>query len=366
MHYQALTCPDVQNEYNGLRQIKQYVFKRQRTSTTPNNTILNPTSSHAQQPTISSTGNISHEKASPPVEAPLTYSQGREQTSSSLVGTMPKVNTKTSQSSGGGIDKQPSIAANAEPRRFHLSRSSIRTPAGATPGSVQGSKGPPAIFIERRRVAQPDQRVSDTPNPRNFGPEPRITSKTHNKNGGGNAQMPSTQDQSRPPAPLRNVKLPSGMTVPWDADSATLAAQMQAYTMQEIGHNLSKASATETSTTSTPHIRARQVSGFRPKAPALRYHERHPEKAKAVDGNGGSNPDEIMTDAAEPDGDESGYVMDTYIRLPAEMFEFEEQKSVGLLVLDSQPDIDEFYNDESDSDSEIYDEEEDENGKSPQ
>jgi len=160
--------------------------------------------------------------------------------------------------------------------------------------------------------------------------------------------------------------MPSGRVVPWDTDSATLAAQMQAYTMQEIGHNLAKSSTPETLVTSTPVIRARQVSSFKPKAPALRYHERDLEKARAANATKGSNQDEVMADAADQDGDDSDYIMETYIRMPAEMFEYEEQKSVGLLVLDSQPDIDEFYNDDSDSDSEIYDEEEDENGESSQ
>ena len=207
-------------------------------------------------------------------------------------------------------------------------------------------------------------KATDTSTPRDTTPESQNASSSHHPNGDGKAQLPSTDDQLRPPAPLRNVRLPSGKVVPWDADSATLAAEMQAYTLQEIGHNLAK-STPETSTTSIPIIRARQVSSFKPRAPTLRYNERHPEQARDTEGNNGSNQDEIMTDAADLGGDDSGYILDTYIRMPAEMFEFEDQKNVGLLVLDSQPDIDEFYNNDSDSDSEIYDEEEDENGKYP-
>ena len=69
-----------------------------------------------------------------------------------------------------------------------------------------------------------------------------------------------------------------------------------------------------------------------------------------------------MIDAVNADGDETEYVTDTYIRMPAEMFVSDQQKNVGVLVLDSQPDIDEFFNDDSDKESEMYDEEEDENG----
>jgi hypothetical protein len=354
------SCADVQNEYNGLRQIKQYVFKRQRTSTTPNSSF------RAQQPAISFTGN-QPVRASEPAEAPAAYNQDSEQTPGSLEGTVSNSTTSISvgQSSEHGTNRQPSITAKAEPRRFHLSRGPIRSPVGVTEGHIRGAKGDPAVFIERRRVPELDSKVSDALIPPKLNPASQNVSSSQHSNGDGKAQLPSNENQPRPPAPLRNVRLPSGKVVPWDADSATLAAEMQAYTLREIGHNVANTSTPETSTMSTPIIRARQVSSFKPKAPALRYHERHPEQARDIEGKKESNQDEIMTDAAEPDGDEADYVMDTYIRMPAEMFEFEEQKSIGLLVLDSQPDIDEFYNDDSDSDSEIYDEEEDENGTFP-
>jgi hypothetical protein len=357
---------DVQNEYNGLRQIKQYVFKRQRTSA-PNNNILNPinpTSLRAQQPAISFTGTQPVARVSKPAEDSVSYNQGPKQAPGSLEGIVSNDSTgiSTGQSSANLL---ASITAKTEPRRFHLSRNSIHSPAGVTAGYIRGTKGTPTIFIERRRVTELDSKVSDISIPRKPTSAPENASNKQLTKGDSESQLPSINNKPRPPAPLRNVRLSSGKIVPWNADSATLAAEMQAYTLQEIGYNLGKISTPETSTTSAPIIRARQVSSFKPKAPALRYHERHPEQAKATGGKGESKRDETMTDAADPDWDDSGYVLDTYIRMPAEMFEFEDQNNVGLLILDSQPDIDEFYNDDSDSDSEIYDEEEDENGTCP-
>jgi hypothetical protein len=62
--------------------------------------------------------------------------------------------------------------------------------------------------------------------------------------------------------------------------------------------------------------------------------------------------------------DESDYVIDTYVRMPVELVEFEDQeRNIGLLVLDSQPDIDEFYREFSESEEEDDEEEEDENGR---
>jgi hypothetical protein len=109
-------------------------------------------------------------------------------------------------------------------------------------------------------------------------------------------------------------------------------------------------------------LKSRQISRFKPKSQPPRYYEPTPEQAAPTDEKPGSEQDESMADVVDVEGNESGYVLDTYIRMPAEMFELEHYRSVGLLVLDSQPDLDEFYNDDSDDESEMYDEEEDENG----
>jgi hypothetical protein len=91
----------------------------------------------------------------------------------------------------------------------------------------------------------------------------------------------------------------------------------------------------------------------------LRYAERHPE-AK-VD-NDGMDIDEEMTE--DEDIDDSDYIIDTYIRMPAEALETSDSPTnIGLLILESQPDIDEFYREDEESDEEEEDDEEDENGK---
>jgi hypothetical protein len=75
--------------------------------------------------------------------------------------------------------------------------------------------------------------------------------------------------------------------------------------------------------------------------------------------------DEPHIGDADEGMDDGDYIIDTYVRIPADALETEEQsKNFGLLVLDSQPDIDEFYREEEDSDEEDDDEEEDENGTS--
>jgi hypothetical protein len=134
---------------------------------------------------------------------------------------------------------------------------------------------------------------------------------------------------------------------------------MQAYTLQEIGLNLAESEATKPGI-KKPATTPRKPTKFKPKVPARRYAERHPDQV--VDTAAEMDIDEVYTDDyMDEDGD---YIIDTYIRIPAESLEsLEAQKNVGLLILDSQPDIDEFYRDDDASDEEEDGEDEDENAE---
>lgn len=58
------------------------------------------------------------------------------------------------------------------------------------------------------------------------------------------SNTPGSSGQPLTHFPARNVRLASGRVIPWNVDSETLAEEMQAYTMQEIGRNLAQASQT--------------------------------------------------------------------------------------------------------------------------
>lgn len=149
----------------------------------------------------------------------------------------------------------------------------------------------------------------------------------------------------------------------WDVNSDQLAAEMQAYTLQEIGRSLAESEATKPGVKialPTSDYKSKE-SRFKPKKPALRYQERHPEEAAQH----GAAMDIDESYLEEDMDDDSDYIIDTYIRMPADIFESSDnQKNFGLLVLDSQPDIDEFYREDDESEEEEDDEEEDENGLS--
>jgi hypothetical protein len=155
----------------------------------------------------------------------------------------------------------------------------------------------------------------------------------------------------------QNVRLPSGLIAPWSLDDQQLVDEMQRYTLQEIGHSIAEADTAKPGGSPAPHP-MKKPSKFKPKIPKLRYHERHPEQF-AKQGS-----DMEVEELVEDMDDNSDYIIDTYIRMPADAVEMNmhAEKNIGFLVLDGQSDIDEFYGAETESDDDEDYDEEDENG----
>lgn len=249
-------------------------------------------------------------------------------------------------------------------RRFHISRSPATTKPIASPSRKR--KNEPTVFTEQRKRPRtpkedesPGKNVSSSDNiVKTEAPE----LEPKQKRPGRSARTSTPVKTSAPapkasPAPLRNITLESGETLPWDVSSERLAAEMQAYTMQEIGRNMAQAEAERPKPKPAPTIRHSTPSKFKPKKPAQRYAERHPGEHTGMD------VDHEYIE--EEDVDESEYIIDTYIRYPAQSFESSgTPKSIGLLIIESQPDIDEFYREEDDSSEEEDEDDEDENGES--
>ncbi|EKD17611.1 hypothetical protein MBM_04472 [Drepanopeziza brunnea f. sp. 'multigermtubi' MB_m1] len=267
-----------------------------------------------------------------------------------------------------------------QPRRYHIYRDnkSSKSLAAAT---ARGRKPKAAVFVERRiqpksangtpGAAIPTQEAALTEQKDN-APVSDQSAIEENCHGVATRQIDQPVSQKRPgkkartstvpfqltatpkpsPAPLRNVVMPSGLTMPWDVTSDRLVAEMQAYTLQEIGKNLAEAEAARPKPVSRG---PRTPSKFKPKKPAKRYSERHPESIVDT----AMDVDEEYVDVDMDDDAE--YIIDTYVRVPAEAME--SGKSIGLLILESQPDIEDFYGGEDDSSEEEDDGDEDENAE---
>ncbi|KAM0124404.1 hypothetical protein ACHAO1_011046 [Botrytis cinerea] len=257
-------------------------------------------------------------------------------------------------------------------RRFHLSRSA--TPS-ISPGPSTGvRKRNATVFIERRvRQKTQEEKWTSVANAaiksQNVATQKQDQEEKPQKKPGRGSRVQvalpkdakdSKDEKVENEIPTPQSKPPSALVNPWGLDTDDLAAQMQAYTLQEIGRSIaeSKAAEPKPSVPVESSYRKSTSTRFKPKVPALRYKERHPEENTM-------EVDEEQMSGVETDGDvdtDSEYIIETYIRVPAEDIDNEDNKiNFGILVLDAQSDIDEFYQD-WDTDEEVEDEaEEDEN-----
>ncbi|KAG4025253.1 hypothetical protein MFRU_062g00060 [Monilinia fructicola] len=251
-------------------------------------------------------------------------------------------------------------------RRFHLSRNATSA-VPSSPGSGLGKRNA-TVFIERRvRQKTQEEKWTSVANialeAENVATQkPDHEERPQKKPGRGSRVqvVPKKDVRGANETTAPQSKPPSALVNPWGLDTDDLAAQMQAYTLQEIGRSITESKVAESTPPASvqPAIRKLQTSRFKPKKPALRYKERHPEENTM-------EVDEGHMSGVETDEDmdsDSEYIYETYIRVPAEDIDNEDDKiDFGILVLDAESDIDEFYQ-EWDNDEEVEDEaEEDEN-----
>lgn len=244
-----------------------------------------------------------------------------------------------------------------QPRRFHIARTT--EVQGTNPvGQVKRSKDGPIVFMERR--------VNSRKTVVTKGAEPIVetvlvtesSSGVPRKRPGKHARTqvpPSSSPATSLPSTNRKPEIPQGLRNRWNVTPEQLAKEMEAYTLQTIGHKLAEQEAQRPASKDTRS--GQGLNKFRPKVPAQRYAERHPEQA--VGENADTNMEYEMT---QDHSDSEDFITETYIRVPLGGFE-ESYNNVGLLILDSQPDRKEFYGDSEDSEEDEDYEEEDENGK---
>jgi hypothetical protein len=198
----------------------------------------------------------------------------------------------------------------AAERRFHLD-----------PVSRARSKH---VFIERHAAAQSDVTANGQPAP-SAEPAPQETPRPRKRPGASSALKNSSVLPAQPAAQ------------PTEQD----VRQLEAFSHQ-VEHEESRPDA------------ALSPSKHKPKAPALRFAERHPEKAAALDSS---------SDAMDVDSDD--YVIDTYIReaiLPDADGKLPTPTgTVGFLVIGAEDE--DWWNGEDESDREFDTDDDDENAE---
>lgn len=391
--YLTFTCTGV-HELNGKRQRRatEFVFTRQPADATlASHNDLAPAQPRAEGPRrikpLPRSGGQASLGAAPETGKEVIGVSDKQEGE----GATKDVNKLTSQLDL-DLDDDTEITALefAQHRRFHISRTS--SPRGLQSQVIGGKvqKRAPTVFVERRPQTpmsiQEKQPVQSGPRPPTVAAatteearvsrpqkKPGIASRISTKT---NLQATSAQLAPPSPAQSKNVRLPSGLVMPWDVTSEQLARELQAYTLEEIGHNMEKSQLNDGDPqpppefSESPRIRKPVSTKFKPKVPALRYHERHPEEAAAA-AREAAEREAAAKEATEKEAaametdqaeDDAEFVFDTYVRMPAEEVEMDESQELGYIVLESNTDIDEFYESPSDhSENEDYDEE-DENG----
>lgn len=283
-------------------------------------------------------------------------------------------------------DGTPSNEPTKEPtlRRFHLSKSIVSQTS--TSGPVSKKRASTAVFVERsaKRKSLHDNQALEQPKTTNIQNAP--TSVQHKPSTGYTYQEPPPADPNdtgvkrsykRPGTrriqhltdsskPAAHPALPASLVnrnVNVDMDQ--LAQEMDAYTLSAITSHLSKLDEEKSKA-------AEKKAKFKPKVPALRYAQRHPETAAAptptTQATAASTPsqptmdDDIDIDMMETSDDE--YIIEEYYRVPASRLNEDEVSAtqVGLLVFDSEPDkIEFFFGAEEDDEYEFPEDEDDEN-----
>lgn len=276
------------------------------------------------------------------------------------------------------LPQQPAPPVSTRPapehiRRFHLSRSdSPQLSAG-----ISKKRTAPAVFVERDAKKQreslravleqhhvaPSERPKAQVNAQAARPaapkdeEPRPVQPESSA-----AKTSPKLSASRPAAP---VSMPDRK----NKDLDEMARLMDSWTLDLIAQDREKM---EQKTSTAKYNPA--TSKFKPRAPKLRYFERHPESVAAKERESAAQQPAAATPPATDgnvvdmtdDNNDDDYVLETYERVPAERLldQAVPAHRVGLLVFDSEPDMAQFfYGNESDSEDGFAEDDDDSNGE---
>ncbi|KAF4454583.1 hypothetical protein F53441_2926 [Fusarium austroafricanum] len=255
-----------------------------------------------------------------------------------------------------------------EPRRFHISRKMMMASGAAQPSSAGLSKRArygPAVFVERSR-AKASQRASqvlksiqasvvvpstqpcrDAAMSVDSSSELRLSEEPLQQE--RRLKKPAARSRQNSPLPGPNTRspLPASAMNPHNQDMSKIAADMNDWVMKEIGANLQEMEQEK-----------QKAARFKPKAPAKRYQERHPELAASTPE---SNDVSMATGKSDAE-DNDDWIIEEYVRIPAHAMTVNVAPTdVGVLVLDGKEESNLFFGPERDEDEDFDEDDEDEN-----
>ncbi|KAG6011534.1 hypothetical protein E4U43_008248 [Claviceps pusilla] len=262
-----------------------------------------------------------------------------------------------------------------EPRRFHVSRATLPKRANQTQDSgavLKRTRCSPAVFIEwtRKKVAPKPRRnvAADHQAPEQVGTRATTPDVTTEETMAGRRQLKRPGVACKAPLaetgqksqPINRTPLPDSFTSRHDEDMDKIARDMNQWVLNELGANLQ----------SMDHMdQDKRPLRFKPKSPAKRYHERHPELAVQTPAKpqvdvAGDELSDAEDDDDDDDDDDDEWIIEEYVRIPAHSVAMDVLPTdVGILVLDEEEENMLFFGSALDEDDELGEDDEDENAE---
>lgn len=264
-----------------------------------------------------------------------------------------------------------------EPRRFHMSRKDMMLATSTYPSSLnygvsKKRTAAPALFVERKLRRLPSKRFETTATDSTSDvPVQTISSQFQMAadSAPSNEQMEVDNTETRKykkpgirrlarmqknNSSMIKAKIPDSLLNPRGVTPDKMAEDMDRFIMENVSLTLQQQEEDK-----KRQEAAKSKPRFKPK-PIKRRHERHPEEFQQEPPKQEAEDADVGMADSDSDGD---YVIETYIRVPANVAENVAPHHVGLLVFDNDPDIDLFYGDGFDSDDEYAEDDEDENAE---
>ncbi|PHH82459.1 hypothetical protein CDD82_5957 [Ophiocordyceps australis] len=199
-----------------------------------------------------------------------------------------------------------------EPRRFHVARSALQHEPNSSGATA-------TVFVERViKKKRCPRHVPETPPPQaEAGRADGPANHAALEHPCGAEKHPKPVDEAHrvPRAPSSDIFVHAK-----HHDMEIIAAEMDKWVLHEIGANLHSMEQRKQAQHFKPSSR------FKPKPPAQRYFERHSQPAPVSE----PRPEQI-----QDQGDASDWVMDEYVRVPADTVAWDTSRSdFGVLVLE--------------------------------
>ncbi|KAJ9639529.1 hypothetical protein H2199_006564 [Coniosporium tulheliwenetii] len=237
----------------------------------------------------------------------------------------------------------PEFSSASAHRRFHLSGSApIDSPRISANGATK-REGP--VFTEKRRPAIPTSKTLNHQQPvrRNLDREERDIDMTASP-----LRRPGSTTRLKPRGSKESIDSHNSVAItPNEPPPSQLLAEMERFAAEV------ESSDVQSTLANGQHSLSKLK--YKPKAPPLRYKDRHPDTVMI----------EMDTEMMDVDSDEGDFVYDTYVREPDTAVSIDEMNgNIGILVItEEDQEVWESYIDDDDSDKDWNSEEEDENAE---